>query len=172
MTEQEITPCEFVAGLCRSCGASEQLGCEGWLAPEDRVQSLSDQVEALKKERDEWLARHAECCRLMGECMQDRADMATERDTLALEVDQWRVDFHELSLERDALQKQVDKLSSWEGGGVEVSLNAWKAAQADAARYQWLRRTATKLSFDNVLIGSLVRDQSELDGAIKEAGVQ
>jgi hypothetical protein len=60
-------------------------------------------IEALKKERDEWLARHAECCRLMGECMQDRADMATERDTLALEVDQWRVDFHELSLERDAL---------------------------------------------------------------------
>ena len=63
-------------------------------------------------------------------------------------------------------KKQIDKLSSWEGGGVEVSLNAWKAAQADAARYQWLRRTATKLSFDNVLIGSLVRDQSELDGAI------
>ena len=60
-------------------------------------------IEALTKERDEWLARHAECCRLMGECMQDRADMATERDALALEVDQWRVDFHELSLERDAL---------------------------------------------------------------------
>lgn len=77
-----------------------------------------------------------------------------------------------LKKERDALQKQIDKLSSWEGGGVEVSLNAWKAAQADAARYQWLRRTATKLSFDNVLIGSLVRDQSELDGAIKEAGAQ
>jgi hypothetical protein len=77
-----------------------------------------------------------------------------------------------LTKERDALQKQVDKLSSWEGGGVEVSLNAWKAAQADAARYRWLRRTATKLSFDNVLIGSLVRDQAELDGAIQEAGAQ
>ena len=46
------------------------------------------------------------------------------------------------------------------------------ALAADAARYRWLRRSATKLSFDNALIGSLVRDQSELDGAIKEAGVQ
>lgn len=39
-------------------------------------------IEELTKERDEWLARHAECCRLMGECMQDRADMGTERDAL------------------------------------------------------------------------------------------
>ena len=46
------------------------------------------------------------------------------------------------------------------------------ALAADAARYRWLRRSATKLSFDNALIGSLVRDQSELDGALKEAGVQ
>lgn len=60
-------------------------------------------IEALKKERDEWLARHAECCRLMGECMQDRADMGTERDALALGVEQWIVDFHELRLEHDAL---------------------------------------------------------------------
>ena len=46
------------------------------------------------------------------------------------------------------------------------------ALAEDAARYRWLRRSATKLSFDNALIGSLVRDQSELDGAIKEAGAQ
>lgn len=70
-----------------------------------------------------------------------------ERDALALDVDQWRVDYNELRIERDALA-------------------------ADAGRYRWLRRSATKLSFDNALIGSLVRDQSELDGAIKEAGVQ
>jgi hypothetical protein len=73
--------------------------------------------------------------------------LTKERDALALEVNQWRVDFHELSLERDALA-------------------------ADAARYRWLRRSATKLSFDNALTSSLVRDQSELDGAIKEAGAQ
>ena len=60
-------------------------------------------IEELTKERDEWLARHAECCRLMGECMQDRADMGTERDALALGVEQWIVDFHELRLEHDAL---------------------------------------------------------------------
>lgn len=60
-------------------------------------------IEELTKERDEWLARHAECCRLMGECMQDRADMGTERDALALGVDQWKVDYNELRLERDAL---------------------------------------------------------------------
>ena len=52
MTDQKVTPCEFVAGLCSNCGASEQLGCEGWIAPDDRVQSLADQVEALTKERD------------------------------------------------------------------------------------------------------------------------
>ena len=73
--------------------------------------------------------------------------LTKERDALALEVDQSRVDCHELLIERDALAE-------------------------DAARYRWLRRSATKLSFDNALIGSLVRDQSELDGAIKEAGVQ
>ena len=70
-----------------------------------------------------------------------------ERDALALEVDQSRVDCHELLIERDALAE-------------------------DAGRYRWLRRSATKLSFDNALISSLVRDQTELDGAIKEEGVQ
>ena len=135
MTEQEITQARADVDQLDI----EQLRCGVML------QLLH--IEALKKERDEWLARHAECCRLMGECMQDRADMATERDTLDLEVDQSRVDCHELLIERDALA-------------------------ADAARYRWLRRSATKLSFDNALIGSLVRDQSELDGAIKEAGAQ
>jgi hypothetical protein len=91
MTEQEITQARADVDQLDI----EQLRCGVML------QLLH--IEALKKERDEWLARHAECCRLMGECMQDRADMETERDTLALEVDQWGVDFHELSLERDAL---------------------------------------------------------------------
>ncbi len=52
MNTQKVEPCEFVAGLCSNCGASEQLGCQGWVAPADRIQSLSDQVEALTKERD------------------------------------------------------------------------------------------------------------------------
>jgi D-serine deaminase-like pyridoxal phosphate-dependent protein len=71
MTEQEI---EQARAEVDQLGI-EQLRC-GVL-----LQLLH--IESLKKERDEWLARHAECCRLMGECMQDRADMATERDALA-----------------------------------------------------------------------------------------
>ena len=74
MTEQEITPCEFVAGLCSNCGASEKLGCEGWVAPAYRVKSLSDQVEALTKERDEY--------RLLGDAMV--AGHKAERDFLAI----------------------------------------------------------------------------------------
>ena len=49
--------------------------------------------------------------------------LTKERDALALGVDQWRVDYHELRLECDALA-------------------------ADAERYRWLRRSATKLSFE------------------------
>lgn len=112
MNTQKVEPCEFVAGLCSDCGASEQLGCEGWVAPADRVQSLADQVEALTK----------------------------ERDALALGVDQWKVDFHELSLERDALMAAaklaVAALDDWYYGvnqdrpkaSVFAALQALKAA--------------------------------------------
>ena len=58
-------------------------------------------------------------------------------------------------------------------GEVMKALDAYAAERdelaADAGRYRWLRRSATKLSFDNALIGSLVRDQSELDGAMEAA---
>ena len=112
-------------------------------------------IEALKKERDEWLARHAECCRLMGECMQDRADMATERDALTLGIDQWRVDYHELRLEHDALA-------------------------ADAARYRWLRSSrhndATVMTYvdgldDWVALADGEYVDTSVDKAMK-AGVQ
>ena len=56
MTTQKVTPCEFVAGLCSNCGASERGECEGWVEPADRVQTLADQVEALTKERDALMA--------------------------------------------------------------------------------------------------------------------
>jgi len=41
-----------------------------------------------------------------------------------------------LQAERDALQAQVDKLSSWTGGGIEVSLDAWKSLNADVEALQ------------------------------------
>ncbi len=116
MTEQELTQaradvdqldieqlrCGVMLQLLKIEALKKERG-----ALEVRIGALiverSDAFFKVIQERDEWLARHAECCRLMGECMQDRADMATERDTLALEVDQWRVDYNELLIERDAL---------------------------------------------------------------------
>ena len=53
-------------------------------------------IEALKKERDECKAQYSDA---LGQI----SHLDAKRDTLALEVDQWRVDFHELRLERDAL---------------------------------------------------------------------
>ena len=60
MTTQKIKACEFVAGLCSTCGASEQLGCEGWVVPDtthddyhaDVIARFAEKVEALTKERD------------------------------------------------------------------------------------------------------------------------
>ena len=93
MTDQKVTPCEFVAGLCSNCGESERGECEGWVAPDDRVQSLADQVEALTKERDEYkllgdaiAAGHKECVRCLGEALQDTANVAVERDALAVDA--------------------------------------------------------------------------------------
>ena len=84
MTDQKVTPCEFVAGLCSNCGATEQLGCEGWVAPADRVQSLAEQVDALTKEREALTANHKECVRCLGEALQDTANVSVERDFLAM----------------------------------------------------------------------------------------
>jgi hypothetical protein len=83
-------------------------------------------IEALKKERDEWLARHAECCRLMGECMQDRADMATERDALAADAARYR--WLRSSRHNDAtVMTYVDGLDDWvawaDGEDVDTSVD-------------------------------------------------
>ena len=34
-------------------------------------------------------------------------------------------------VERDVLQSQIDKLSSWTGGGIEVSVDAWRLVHAE-----------------------------------------
>jgi hypothetical protein len=41
------------------------------------------------------------------------------------------------------------------------------ALVADSRRYRWLRRAAVQLSLSNDTIAGLVKDQAELDGAIK-----
>lgn len=99
MTTQKILPCEFVAGLCSNCGASERGECEGWVEPADRVQTLADQVEALTKERD---------------TLQYEVDaipaIKAERDTQAKAADHWMTEATRdhnalvtLRVERDAL---------------------------------------------------------------------
>ena len=40
--------------------------------------------------------------------------------------------------------------------------------RVDAARYRWLRKALVKLSFSDSLIAALVKEQSELDAAMKE----
>ena len=63
MNTQKVEPCEFVAGLCSNCGASERGACEGWIAPDDRVHSLGEQIEALTKERDELQEKITAMCK-------------------------------------------------------------------------------------------------------------
>ena len=62
-----------------------------------------DQIEAITKERDSiaacYEAREEEAHQLSERIIK----LTKERDALALCVDQWRVDYHELRLERDAL---------------------------------------------------------------------
>ena len=83
-------------------------------------------IEELTKERDEWLARHAECCRLMGECMQDRADMGTERDALAADAARYR--WLRSSRHNDAtVMTYVNGLDDWvawaDGEDVDTSVD-------------------------------------------------
>jgi hypothetical protein len=82
-------------------------------------------------------------------------------------------DIESLTKERDELKSSNDSyitLANTAYAITEQRTAERDALMADAERYRWLRRSATKLSLDNALIGSLVRDQAELDGAIKEAG--
>ena len=72
-------------------------------AASNAIYSLASQIEALTKERDALEENHKECVRCLGEALQDTTNLAIDRDVLALGIDQWKVDFHELSLERDAL---------------------------------------------------------------------
>ena len=91
MTEQEIT---------QARSDLEQLGIEQ-LRCGVMLQLLK--IEALTKERDEY--------KLLGDVMLGGVEAVQaanqrldgERDALALGVDQWRVDYHELRLEFDAL---------------------------------------------------------------------
>jgi hypothetical protein len=107
----------------------------------------------------------------------DQLDIAQLRCGVLLQL----LHIEALKKERDALQKQVDKLSSWEGGGVEVSLNAWKAAQADAARYRWLRSSrhndATVMTYVDGLDDWVAWADGEdvdtsVDKAMSQAGLQ
>lgn len=75
-----------------------------------------------------------------------------------------------LIAERDALQLALDKVSSWTGGGVEVSLEAWRKAEKDAARYRWLRDKgdATWVPLKTRWLDSYYTEQAEahIDAAI------
>ena len=102
-----------------------------------------------------------------GEVMKALDAYAAERDALA-SLDAQRLEsLRALEAERNAALAQIETMTkdpSW------FALKAERdALAADAGRYRWLRRSATKLSFDNALIGSLVMDQSELDGAMEAA---
>lgn len=74
-------------------------------------------------------------------------------------------------LELDAAM--LAKISSWTGGGIEVSLDAWKAADKDAKRYRWLREncdwTKGEMVFthiENVRLGSMCPSLELLDECV------
>ena len=71
------------------------------------------------------------------------------------------------------LESMLDKLSTWTGGGIEVSLDAWKAADKDAKRYRWLRENCdwTKggmvfTHIENVRLGSMCPSLELLDECV------
>ena len=65
------------------------------------VQLLRGSVESLQRQRDEWVAKHKECTQLLGEALQDSADMAVERNAYA----KWADDMAAAhKVERDALK--------------------------------------------------------------------
>lgn len=66
------------------------------------VQLLRGSVESLQRQRDEWIAKHKECTRLLGESMQDTTNVSIERDALK--------DAALLAL--DASQKFVNKVDA------------------------------------------------------------
>lgn len=78
----------------------------------------------------------------------------------------------EIAEERDALKAELQSMQDLfiphgTGPGAMGKILAEEdALKADANRYQWLRRNSVHLSFDNTLIALLLRDQSELDGAM------
>ena len=83
-------------------------------------------------------------------------ELTKERDALTLGIDQWRVDYHELRLEHDALA-------------------------ADACRYRWLRSSrhneATVMTYVDGLDDWVAWADGEdvdtsVDKALRQAGVQ
>jgi len=86
-----------------------------------------------------------------------------------------RGDLRAVIVRIDAQVAEIERLKSIPRAGVLVPEKALadmrlelERLRADAARYQWLRRSLVKLSFSDSLIASLLKDQSELDAALKE----
>ena len=109
----------------------------------------------------------SEVCKLKTEIARLKAAHKVDRDDLNRLDEQRLESLRAVECERNAALGQIATMTkdpSW------FALKAERdALAADAGRYRWLRRSATRLSFDNALIGSLVRDQSELDGAMEAA---
>ena len=51
---------------------------------------------------------------------------------------------------------------------IEELVSEIERLKADADRYQWLRKNAGRLSFSNDLTAMLLKDKTELDGAMKD----
>jgi len=72
----------------------------------------------------------------------------------------------ETALEREN-ERLTDKTER-QSATIHVQAVAIQAMQADAERYQWLRRTQVQLSLSNDTIAGLVRSQRDIDAAMKE----
>ena len=70
----------------------------------DQIARLRIAIENIAKERDEWIAKHKECTRLIGESMQDTTNLSIERDALK----------YAARLALDALVETRDNGLSWD----------------------------------------------------------
>ena len=106
-------------------------------AREEEAHQLSERIIKLIKERDEYkllgnamAANHKECVRCLGEALQDRTDVAVERDELQKQVDDFCMAYRmKTDVENKKLVQERDALAA----AAKLALEALGMAQSNLA---------------------------------------